>query len=226
MNCSDIGFFITVKKLHWNCMNSYNLKIIKVATLSMLLFYLTNCSTTQTASTSGNHEVAKWFKSKKWLGGLKVKPHKSIDQEEFAKQYHNNQKRWDRGFGFLKDTDLAGLTPGKHLIGGEDVFATVTEGPLKDVDKTLFEAHKNYSDIHLMIRGKEKIGVAPFSSATLVTPYDPVKDIAFYTAEGQYYVGDTETIFILFPKDAHRPSLKLDGYDVVKKIVIKIRSGL
>ncbi len=211
-------------------MKFHYIKIIKVATLLTLAFCLTDCSLTQTASnegfTSGSPKAAKWFRSKKWLGGLKVTPHKSIDQKEFAKQYQNNQKRWDIGFSYLKETNLASLTPGKHLIDGENVFATVTEGPLKDLDKTLFEAHRNYSDIHLMIKGKEKIGVAPFSSATVVTAYDPVRDIGFYTAEGQYYVGDTETIFILFPTDAHRPNLKLEGYDVVKKIVVKIRSGL
>lgn len=211
--------------MKFNC-----LEILKVYTLLMLAFCLSNCLPPKPAVSKGvtspNSKDAEWFKRKEWLGGLKVTPHPSIDQEEFAKQYRSNQKRWDIGFAYLKNTDLASLTAGKHLIDGENVFALVTEGPLKELDKTLFEAHQKYSDIHLMIKGKEKIGVAPFSSATVVTPYDPVKDIGFYTADGQYYVGDTETIFILFPKDAHRPGLKLEGYDVVKKIVVKIRTGI
>lgn len=85
-------------------MKLYHLKIIKVVTLLMLSFCLTDCSPTRTASneglTSGNRETANWFKSKKWLSGLKVKPHESIDQEEFARQYQNNQKNWDKGFAF------------------------------------------------------------------------------------------------------------------------------
>ncbi|MDB5247742.1 MAG: hypothetical protein JWQ40_2136 [Segetibacter sp.] len=205
----------------------FPLRFFRVAALLMLVFCLADCSSTQSSSNavsgSGSSATDDWFKSKQWLGGLKVTPHTSIDQDEFAKQYRSNQKRWDIGFAYLKNTKLAGLTAGKHLIDGENVYALVTEGPLKELDKTLFEAHQKYSDIHLMVKGKEKIGVAPFSSATLVTPYDPVRDIGFYNAEGQYHTGDTETIFILFPKDAHRPNLKLEGYDLVKKVVIKIR---
>ena len=174
---------------------TFHLPLFRVATLLMLALSLAKCSSTKsnsnTVSGSVNNETANWFKSKDWLGGLKVNPHSSIDQEEFSKQYKSNQKRWDIGFAYLKNTDLANLTAGKHLIDGENVYALVTEAPLKELDKTLFEAHQKYSDIHLMIKGKEKIGVAPFSSTTLVTPYDPVRDIGFYNATGQYY---TETL--------------------------------
>jgi len=217
-------------------MNYHNKRTIRIVLLLMLSFFTSYVSMAQgagkeeAATGNGNEwtkkKVSKWFNSSKWLGGLKIHPHKSIDQQEFAKQYQNHKEWWDKGFSYLKETDLASLKPGKYPIDGDNVYAIVTEAPLKDLDKSLWEAHKNYSDIHLMIKGKEKIGVAPFSSATVVTPYDATKDIGFYKAQGKYYIGDPETFFILFPENAHRPGLKVEGYDVVKKIVIKIRTGI
>jgi YhcH/YjgK/YiaL family protein len=170
-------------------------------------------------------KAAKWFKSREWLHGLKLQPHQSIDQLEFAKQYSANKSRWDKAFAYLKATDYKNLKAGHYQIEGEDVYANVTEAPSKAFDQTQFEAHQNYSDIHLMISGKEKIGVAPLSGATLKTPYDATKDIAFYNAEGKVYEADPGTFFIFFPQNAHRPTIKVDGQDVVKKIVVKIKSA-
>ncbi|MEP6747508.1 MAG: YhcH/YjgK/YiaL family protein, partial [Bacteroidota bacterium] len=91
----------------------------------------------------------------------------------------------------------------------------------------LFEAHKNYADIHCVISGKEMIGIAPYGNAVLKKEYDPAKDIAFYTAKGKYYLSDSMTIFILFPeKDAHCGGIKVkDKPEMVKKIVVKVRTS-
>jgi biofilm protein TabA len=76
-----------------------------------------------------------------------------------------------------------------------------------------------------VIKGEEKIGVAPIGSATVIKPYDAAKDIANYTVEGKYYTASPDEFFLFFPGDAHRPNIKVTGYDTVKikKLVIKIR---
>ncbi|MEO6000383.1 MAG: YhcH/YjgK/YiaL family protein [Chitinophagaceae bacterium] len=170
-------------------------------------------------------KAAKWFKSREWMHGLKLKPHASIDQLEFAKQYAANKSRWDKAFAYLKTTDYKSLGSGHYQIEGEDVYANVTEAPSKPFEQTQFEAHQNYSDIHLMISGKEKIGVASLAGATVKTAYDASKDIAFYNTEGKVYTADPGTFFIFCPGNAHRPGIKVDGEDVVRKIVIKIKSA-
>jgi YhcH/YjgK/YiaL family protein len=78
-------------------------------------------------------------------------------------------------------------------------------------------------DIQYIVRGKEKMGVATATNATVTNPYDPARDVANYTTEGKYYIAEPGTMYIFFPSDLHRPSIKVDGYDVVKKVVIKVR---
>jgi biofilm protein TabA len=152
-----------------------------------------------------------------------LKPHASINKLEFARQYHANEQRWNAAFSFLQTTDLSKITAGKHLIDGENVYALVTEAPARKEDTVRWEGHRNYADVHYVIRGEEKINVAPLSAAKLVTAYNSSRDIAFYTANGSSYKADPGNFFIFFPQDVHRPNLQLNNDQVVKKIVLKIK---
>lgn len=153
-----------------------------------------------------------------------MKAHSSIDVEEFARQYHVHKSWWDEAFAFLRNTDLANLRVGDHPIVGDDVFARVTEAPLKKLDSSKWEAHKNYADIHYVIKGREKIGIGLLSTAKIVEPYNSKRDISFYEGKGNYYVAEPGTYFIAFPHQIHRPGLEVDGKEVEKKIVIKVKT--
>lgn len=191
----------------------------------VLMIWMANggCTATGTSNSSTGN-VDRWFAEKTWLNGLSRAPHESIDRHEFSKQYRENKVLWDKAFAYLKETDLIHLKPGRYAIDGENVFALVTEGPTRELDKTRWEAHKNYNDIHFVIIGKETMGLAPVAGAVIAQEYDASRDIAFYTSEGKYYTSDTGNFFIAFTKDAHRPGIKADGSDTVKKVVIKIRN--
>ena len=168
-------------------------------------------------------EASQWFNGKKWMNGLLLKPHSSIDKQELANEYHKHQEWWDKAFAFMKDASNGNLAPGTYPIDGDNVFAKVTEIPSKDFNVPKWEAHRNYYDIHYVITGKEKIGIGSLSDATEVEAYNSTRDITFYNGKGKYYVAAPGEFFIMSPQKTHRPSIKVSGYDVVKKIVIKVR---
>jgi YhcH/YjgK/YiaL family protein len=88
----------------------------------------------------------------------------------------------------------------------------------------LFEAHKKYADIQVLISGEEKIGVLPLDATTVTVPYDEEKDIMFLTAEGENYRDAMPgKFFLFFPEDAHRPTVKKTENSQVRKIVVKVR---
>lgn len=199
-----------------------------IAQIICLLMGITFAIPTVTAQTSSNNKwnvqkATKWFNQKEWKKGLKLKPYNSINKVAFATQYHKNKETWDKAFAFLRIQNLDTLSTGKHPIDGDKVFASVTEGPNKEFDKTNWESHRKYIDLQYVIKGKEKIGVAPLATATVTKPYDESTDGANYTAEGKYYIAEPGTFFLFFPTDVHRPNIKVDGYNVVKKLVIKIQ---
>jgi biofilm protein TabA len=167
--------------------------------------------------------ASQWLRKNEWKGGLKLKVYSQVSKVEFAKQYHNNKSAWDKAFAFMRDSDLTKLKPGKYVIDGDNVYASITEAPEKEFEHTAWESHRKYTDLQYVIMGKEKIGVAPVSAATVIKPYNEAGDGASYTADGKYYIAEPCTFYLFFPEDAHRPGIKVDSYDVVKKLVIKIK---
>ena len=75
----------------------------------------------------------------------------------------------------------ATCTPGKYEIDGKDVYASVVEYTTIPWEEAKFEAHENYTDIQYMIKGTELMSYAPIDQLTVKTPYNPDKDVIFYT---------------------------------------------
>ncbi len=156
------------------------------------------------------------------LRSLHLRPHLSVNKDSFYVAYRRNPALWDAAFAFLRDHDLDTMKPGRYPIIGEQVFATISEAPSHKKEEVKWESHRDYIDLHYIIKGKEMIGVADTSTATIIKPYTP--DVINYTAGGKYYTAGQGEFFLFFPNDAHRPTIKVEGYDVVKKIVIKIQT--
>ncbi len=167
-------------------------------------------------------KAKQWFVRKDWLHGLALAPHKSINELEFARQYHLHPSLWDSAFAFFAHNDLQTLPKGKYPILGDSVFASITEDPTKDDEKTQWESHRTYADIQYVIRGEEKIGVCPVSKARVTQPYEATNDIARYSASGTQYLARPGVFFIFFPTDVHRPNITAGGHQVDKKLVIKV----
>ncbi len=180
-----------------------------------------SCYAQQPSKAVSKTAITKWINKKDWANGLQLALHSSVNTDSFYRAYHTNKKLWDAAFTFLKDQNLDDIQPGKYPIIGEQVFANVTEAPSKNKEEVKWESHKNYIDLQYIIKGKEMIGVADTSKATITKPY--TVDVINYDAEGIYYTAEPGRFFLFFPNNAHRPLIKVEGYDVVKKIVIKIQ---
>ena len=127
-----------------------------------------------------------------------------------------------RGLEWFKNTDLKNISDGRYELDGDKLFVNVQSYETKD--SALFEAHRKYADIQFMIEGAEKIETAEYADCKMAVPYDNDKDIEFlncdkfkniqFLKEGQF--------MILFPQDAHKPSLNPEKKLRVKKAVVKV----
>lgn len=199
---------------------------ILLAVLITILF--TSCHTSkQEGSVEGNQKnVSKWYNNQKWLKGLKIQPHESVNKEEFYRQYNKESKYWDEAFNFLKTNDLATLPMGSYIVDTGNVIASVSEVSPKEMAEVNWEAHRNFNDLQYIITGKARMGVSSVSNpdATITVPYNSKSDTETFTvSDGSYFDADQSQFFIFSPKDIHRPAFKAEGYDQIKKIVIKVR---
>jgi len=198
------------------------MKTLKIAAL-LLLFSAATAANAQTDSAAKVKTANKWVKSHEWAKGLKIKPDASINSVEFMKQYESDKVLWDKVFSFLGDSKLATMAPGKYAIDGDNAYAIVTSGLSKKLEDVKWESHKKYIDLHYVISGKVKIGVAPVSKATVTEPYSETRDAANYNVDGKFLTATPKEFFLFFPQDAHRPDIKVDGVDSLRKVVIKIK---
>jgi YhcH/YjgK/YiaL family protein len=205
------------------------MKTLLINSCQLLLFAAFACNGSSLFAQNNEWTIQKaneWFIKSEWAHGLKAKIHKSVNIQEFAIQYNKNRQVWDKVYQFLKETDLEKLAVGKYPIAGDSAFAMVSENATKDLADVKWEHHEKYIDIQYVIKGEEKMGIAPFFEATAIDPYNETKDIGFYNlpdSSTNYYDATPADILIFFPQDAHRPSLKTKKFDHNKKIVIKVR---
>ncbi len=176
-------------------------------------------------ATAVEDKAASWYSAYTWSEGFHLVPDESTNKQEFDKLYKANPEWWDKAFAWLKNTDLDTIKPGVHLIVDGDVRAIVSEAPAPELENVKWEFHKDFSDIQYIVKGKAQMGVAPISEAMVTEPYDSAKDVGFGTVEGTYYTAKPGTFFIFTPADIHRPGIKVDGYDTVKKVVVKVRAN-
>jgi len=168
-----------------------------------------------------NRKVRHWFQQRKWDNGLTLTPHESTNITLFHEQYLSNQEAWDSAFSFLKNQPLSELPAGKYPILGERVFATISEAPAREKDSAIWESHRQYIDIHYVIRGDDQIGITDSTKAEIIKSY--TVDATHYTAQGEFYKSESAIFFILFPIDLHKPNIKLNDNQLVKKLVIKVQ---
>ena len=205
-------------------------KLTFISTILAVFFASILCGAISAQNTPSDtacdmEKAIKWFTANEWSHGMKVKVYENVNVCEFARQYHANENYWKKAFAYLTNTNLDSMAPGRYAIDGENVFASITEGPTKDFEATKWEAHQTYIDIQYIIRGEEKIGVGPVSTASVVEPYNPSKDIGFYNlpvSDSGFYIAKPGVFFIFFPQEAHRPGIKIQE-NTVKKIVIKVK---
>lgn len=144
------------------------------------------------------------------------------DKLKNAETYYALSDRLVVGFEWLKNTNLDSLEDGKYEILGQDVYANVQTYETKD--SAPYESHRKYIDIQYMINGKEIIGVTDYTNCSIKDIYDEDRDIEFLnydTNEKQQILNNGEFI-VLFPQDAHQPSISYNEKATVKKVVVKV----
>jgi len=139
------------------------------------------------------------------------------------KKYMGLDKNVVIGLEYLKETDFSSMKDGKFSISGNDIFVNLQTYTTKsDAD---FEAHKNYIDIQYIISGSEKIGITKYSDCSTKVEYNSDNDIEFLNGSGDYVVLKENEFMILFPEDAHKPSISINknSPSKVRKAVVKVK---
>lgn len=102
-------------------------------------------------------------------------------------------------------------------------YAFISSYVTKGIKEGLYEAHKAFTDVQIILSGKETIGVCSLETmkkGECVKPYE--YDIELYKVEGgKLNVLESGDYLILTPNDAHMPGVS-EQPTAIRKLVLKI----
>lgn len=127
---------------------------------------------------------------------------------------------------FARETNLAEFTPGTHTIEGEEVFVNIVEYQTCPQEERIWEAHKDYIDLHMVLRGEERMhlnATARMEQGDYVPEEDFLPLKGTLACEAVLGPGD---FLLCYPEDGHKTAV-WDGKTPadIKKAIFKIRLG-
>ena len=140
------------------------------------------------------------------------------------KIYESISPKIRAGLDYLAKTDFSVREAGRYELDGKNIFAMVQIYDSIPKEQGKWECHQNYIDIQYIAEGIEQIGFTSIENMKIKTEYNPEKDVAFLSGEGDYVTLVKDSYCIFFPQDAHQPKIAPDNKPgKVKKVVIKIK---
>lgn len=136
----------------------------------------------------------------------------------------------DQMVEFVKTRDMLKLPDGEVEIRGRDLFLRVFNYPTsksRRAEDTQFEIHNIYADVHIVLRGAERMQALFADSARLLTDYDIKDDVQFFSEnEGISDIILSHGEFaVFFPGEPHKPMCYYKDFDFpVAKFVFKVKA--
>ena len=137
-----------------------------------------------------------------------------------APAYRGLHPRLDRVLEKLTPEFLSSLGTERVELDGEDLFVTRFELATSTDESRLFEYHRRYLDVFVTVRGRERVDIAR------------PETLALREQRGDYWGGSgtaeqrvilsPERFLVLFPGDAHRPGMAVDGSESISRVVFKV----
>ena len=148
-----------------------------------------------------------------------------IDYLDNRKTYEEAHPRFKKAFDGLSELIEKDVPEGTYEIDGKDIYAIVSEYGTVAPEEKLFEAHRKYIDIQLVMSGFEECHAAGIADGDVTDKYDSEKDCEFFAEPEIYDIIPMECgkFAIFYPQDIHRPGISAtDIPSGVKKMVVKI----
>lgn len=127
----------------------------------------------------------------------------------------------DKALELMKPEYLAQVPYETRYIEGDELYVTRFDYETISLEDAFFEAHKQYLDIHVMIKGSERVDISHPETLSL---FESKGDFYAYHGDAEQTLTLKEGDFlVVFPGDAHRIKVSIGQAQGVSKVVFKLR---
>ena len=145
-----------------------------------------------------------------------------IDRLSNSDLYTSLHPKFKMVFDKLKTLDPKDGAP--EMVLEDDVV--IVHGSVVDAaaeGERQFEAHKKYIDVHYILQGEETYVWANTNELKAVTDYDEADDYFMLEGKGSTVTLKAGDICIVYPEDAHIPTLTKESAEPIVRSVVKVK---
>lgn len=142
-----------------------------------------------------------------------------VDNIKNASKYYGLGEGFKRALEYMaKNMDTISET----VVLDDEVKINYSSYTTKKQDECFFESHIKYADIHLALKGGEKIGYAITDSLS-VREVNEENDCLILDGNGVNIPLEVGTFMIMLPQDAHMVGICKEKPDECIKLIAKIK---
>lgn len=136
-----------------------------------------------------------------------------------------NISRYSQILKFIsEDLSKNEFSKGRFEISGNDYFGIGLEYQTQESEKALWEAHRKYIDIHVILEGEETVYVNDIEYMQSTIDYVEEGDYQLFQGEGKHSIQLKKGYFLLlYPNEVHKTSIKVNEPVSVRKKVFKLK---
>lgn len=131
----------------------------------------------------------------------------------------------EKVIGFLSDNNLNDFDNGSHPIDGDDFFVNVFGYTTTDENNRIWEAHRDYIDVHYMLSGQEILQQA-FLPDCETGEYEKENDYLPITSAPvrNRCMVSPDFLVVFYPEDVHQTGVAVDDTPMtIRKAVFKVK---
>ena len=126
-------------------------------------------------------------------------------------------------FDYAAANDLLSYEKGSHPIDGEELFVNIVEYETTTPENRFWEAHRQYLDLHFLLRGPEQIDVNFIDNMEQKAFVEKDDFLPLEGDPNSHVVLNAGDFLLCYPADAHRTAVQVGAPAVIKKAIFKIR---
>lgn len=126
-------------------------------------------------------------------------------------------------FDYAAANDLLSYEKGSHPIDGEELFVNIVEYETTTPENRFWEAHRQYLDLHFMLRGPEQIDVNFIDNMEQKAFVEKDDFLPLEGDPNSHVILNAGDFLLCYPADAHRTAVQVGAPAVIKKAIFKIR---
>jgi YhcH/YjgK/YiaL family protein len=148
-----------------------------------------------------------------------------LDHLDAAGRYAGLNRRFEIAFDFLRQLVIRGDATEETVLVPGEVWASFATRPARQLDDAGFEYHQECADVHLCLRGDERIGWRENADGLqMQQPFSVERDFGLYAGTPDKLIALHGACFALFfPGELHAP---LIGEGDLTKVCVKVRLSL